>query len=373
MSSILFTTWDGGGNVPPALAIAAELRDRGHDLRFLGHAVQRDAISAAGFRFDTFETAAPFSSAAGNPPEVVAATFGDQAMGADLVTYVEHHPTDLVVIDCLLIGAQHAAMEVGLPYVSLEHLFDGFLRTGWLATMGMAPPVQVLEPERCWDAAAMCLVASLAELDTAAPARAANLRYSGPAVTGAPCTGGESGVLVSLSTYNFPGQTPAMQNILDALATIDTRVIVTTGPAIDPAELSIPANAEVHTYVPHAELMPQASLVVGHGGHATTMLALAHDLPVAVMPMHPMLDQPMVGQALEDAGAGRLLTKEAGPDMLRPILAELLAAGPHRDVAARLGSAIRAARGAATGADLIESLLSAAAPATARAAAADLL
>lgn len=365
MSSILFTTWDGGGNVPPALAIAAELRDRGHDVRFLGHAVQRDAITAAGLPFEAFETAAPFSSVAGNPPEVVAATFGDQAMGADVVADAERHPTDLVVIDCLLIGAQRAAMEAGLPYVSLEHLFDGFLRTAWLATMGMAPPIQVLEPERCWDAAALTLVAGLAELDTVPVARPDNVRYGGPAVTGSPRTGGGSGVLVSLSTYNFPGQTPAMQNILDALATIDTQVIVTTGPAIDPAELQIPANAEVHRYVPHAELMPRVSLVVGHGGHATTMLALAHDLPVAVMPMHPMLDQPMVGQALEDAGAGRLLSKDAGPDELRPILAEMLEAGPHHAVAAHLGAAIRAARGAETCADVVEQLIPRPAPATA--------
>jgi UDP:flavonoid glycosyltransferase YjiC (YdhE family) len=256
-------------------------------------------------------------------------------------------------------------MQAGLRYVTLEHLYDGFLRTTWLATMGMAPPVQVLEPERCWDAAAMSLVASFAELDTAPRSRARNVRYSGPAVTGSPRTGAESGVLVSLSTYNFPGQTPAMQNILDALATIDTRVVVTTGPAIDPAELRAPANAEMHRYVPHAELMPQVSLVVGHGGHATTMAALAHDLPVAVMPMHPMLDQPMVGQALEAAGAGRLLDKEAGPDELRPILSELLETGPHQAVAARLGAAIRGARGATTGADLVEGLLPQMSPATA--------
>jgi hypothetical protein len=29
MASILFVTWDGGGNLPPALGIAAELRERG--------------------------------------------------------------------------------------------------------------------------------------------------------------------------------------------------------------------------------------------------------------------------------------------------------------------------------------------------------
>ena len=78
-----------------------------------------------------------------------------------------------------------------------------------------------------------------------------------------------------------------------------------------------------------------------------------------------MLDQPMVGQALEAAGAGRLLSKEAGPDDLRPILAELLETGPHHAVAAQLGAAIRGARGAETGADLVEGLLPQKTPATA--------
>ena len=30
MADILFVTWDGGGNVPPALGIAGELVSRGH-------------------------------------------------------------------------------------------------------------------------------------------------------------------------------------------------------------------------------------------------------------------------------------------------------------------------------------------------------
>ncbi|UYP20137.1 hypothetical protein OED52_06230 [Rhodococcus sp. Z13] len=44
---------------------------------------------------------------------------------------------------------------------------------------------------------------------------------------------------------------------------------MTTGPAIDPAGLRVPANATVHRYVPHNELVPECSAVVGHGGHAT--------------------------------------------------------------------------------------------------------
>ncbi|GIG63405.1 hypothetical protein Lfu02_77770 [Longispora fulva] len=358
MADILFATWDGGGNVPPALGLAARLGDRGHRVRFLGHDVQRAAITAAGFEFTAYQKALPFSSASSNPPEVVAATFGDRGMGEDVVTEARSRPTDLVIIDCLLIGALHAANQAGLRYVTLEHLFDGFLRTGWLNGMALAEPIRILEPARCWNSAAMTLVASLAELDPGAAVRQpANLHYTGPMVTGSPRSTTDSAVLVSLSTYNFPGQTLAMQNILDALAPLDTRIVVTTGPVIDGAKLQVPRNAVVHRFVPHRELMPHVSLVVGHGGHATTMQALAHDLPVAVMPMHPLLDQPMVGEAVEAAGAGRLLRKEATPDELRPILAELNQDGPHRTAAARLGAAIRAAHGADTGAELLDELI----------------
>ncbi|MEO6472604.1 MAG: glycosyltransferase [Aeromicrobium sp.] len=359
MADILFVTWDGGGNVPPALGIADALQSRGHRLRFLGHAVQRDAITGAGFEFSSYEKAKPFSSANSNPPEVVAAMFGDQVMGEDLLAHVKNRPADVVVIDCLLIGVLHAAKEAGLLYVTLEHLFDGFLRTAWVGGMGMAEPIRVLDPSSCWDSAAMTLVASLAELDPgSAVPHAENVRYTGPVVTGSIKSTDESAVLVSLSTYNFPGQTPAMQNILDALASLDTHVVVTTGPVIDAGELRLPANAEVHRFVPHAELMPRVALVIGHGGHATTMQALAHDLPLGIMPMHPLLDQLMVGQAIERVGAGRLLSKDASPEELRPLFAELIADGSHRVVAARLGASIRESHGAETGAELVEGLLS---------------
>ena len=49
MAEIVVVTWDGGGNVPPAFAIAAELAARGHGIRVLGHRSQREAIEAAGF------------------------------------------------------------------------------------------------------------------------------------------------------------------------------------------------------------------------------------------------------------------------------------------------------------------------------------
>ena len=41
MSRIRFVTWDGGGNLGPALAIARELARRGPRAAFLGHDTPR--------------------------------------------------------------------------------------------------------------------------------------------------------------------------------------------------------------------------------------------------------------------------------------------------------------------------------------------
>ena len=166
----------------------------------------------------------------------------------------------------------------------------------------------------------------------------------------------EPHVLVSLSTYNFPGQTESMQQILDAVDGLPARVVVTTGRSSTLPRLRVPATAELFEYVDHDLLMPDATLVIGHGGHATTMRALAHDLPLLVMPQHPMLDQTMVGEVVQKAGAGRLLPQQAAAADIRPVVEELLADGPHRAAAARLGAAIRAVPGATKGADALESV-----------------
>ena len=101
--------------------------------------------------------------------------------------------------------------------------------------------------------------------------------------------------------------------------------------------------------------MPEVDLVVGHG-HATTMRALAHDLPLVVMPMHPLLDQPMVGAAVARAGAGEVVRKKAKPEHLRRVVARLLATGPHRQAAADLGAEIRRLDGTRSAADLVDAL-----------------
>ncbi|MFL6061561.1 MAG: glycosyltransferase [Marmoricola sp.] len=354
MSTLLFVTWDGGGNVPPLLGIAAEVQRRGHTVHVLGHAAQRDTVTAAGLPFTAYATAPPFTSARNNPPWTLAATWGGAALGRDVLAAASELGADLVVVDCLLPAAMQALRRGGIRYAVVEHLFDGFLTRLRKGPLGAMVRLHGVRWSEALEGAEARLVASVPRLDPGAGAATpANLAWTGPVVTGSPAAPEEPTILVSLSTYAYSGLRQSLQRVLDACAEQQAKVVVTTGPHVDPAELRLPANAEAHRWVPHAELMPRVSMVVGHGGHSTTMLALTHDLPLLVLPMHPLVDQPMVGAAVEAAGAGRRMAKKSSPKALGPVIAELLGDGPHRAAAARLGAEIRAMDGTAAGAEAV--------------------
>lgn len=361
MADFLFVTWDGGGNVPPALGIADELARRGHRTRFLGHQAQRDSLSAAGHEFRAYAEAADFvGSEPASLPRLVR-LFNDTGMGRDLLAEVARRPADLVVIDALLLGVLDAAADHRMRYATLQHLFDAYQRGGWLnGPVGLWGRLRGLRPRARWDGAALALSATLPDLDPGSSAAAPdNLRFTGPVLTPPDRTASftDAMVLVSLSTFHYPDMRSVLQRVVDATDGLGARVVVTTGPAVDPAAIRAHPRVEVHRYVPHDELMPAASLVVSHGGHGTAMRALAHDLPLLVMPLHPLLDHPMVGRVVERAGAGRTVRRSAAPERLRPVLADLLQDGPHRRAAARIGARIRSADGAVTAARLLEELL----------------
>ncbi len=361
MADLLFVTWDGGGNVPPAVGIADELSSRGHTIRFLGHASQAATLRSAGHGFTAYAEAADF---VGRQPASAARLirlFSDTGMGRDLLDEVRRRPVDLVVIDALLLGALDAAARAGLRYVPLQHLFDGYQRGSWLhGPVGSWGRLRGLRPVTRWNQATLALAATLPGLDPGSIGTPpANLRFVGPVVEAPrrPTGFGEPTVLVSLSTFHYPAMARVLQNIVDATAVLDARVVVTTGPVLDPAGLRAHPRAEVHRYVPHGELMPDVTLVVGHGGHSTAMRALAHDLPLLLLPLDPLLDQPMVGKAVQAAGAGRVLRRNASVGSIADSLRELVPDGPHRRAAARLGARIRAGQGAARAADELEKLL----------------
>lgn len=356
MSEILFVTWDGGGNVPPAVGIAQELAARGHSVRFLGHPAQAERFSRDDLAFTTYRTALPFTSRTPSSLNTLLKVFGDRAMGRDVLADLAARPADTVVVDCLLFGVMDALRTAGRSYVVLEHSFDGYFRRAARGPLGLALRLRGFRALDLIDAGTPVLATTLAELDRGHGA----VEHTGPVVQlpehPDPAPASPPAVLVSLSTFAFPGLARTWQRVLDAVDGLPVRVIATTGPAVDPAALRVPAHVELHPWLPHAEVLPQVSLVVGHGGHATTMVALAHDLPLVILPVDGKTDQPFVGQVVEAAGAGRALGRRASPARIRAAIEELLVDGPHREAAARLGAAIRETPGAVRGADVVESL-----------------
>ena len=361
MTDPLFITWDGGGNLPPALGIAAELARRGGSARFLGHASQRAAVESAGFPFEAirsgdYDSAAPRGTVSG----VAALTgiFADRTIGAQAVEAVRRDGADVVVVDCLLGGAAEVVRASGVPVVSLVHSLLGYFERNargpiggivWLRGARMTTPLEEMP----------AIVAARQDFESSRRLPA-NARHVGVVWRGTPelahAAGARPRVLVSLSTTRFPGQQRALQAIVDALGGLDVDAVVTTGPSIDPASLRAPANVDVRSSGDHTALLSTASLLIGHGGHGTTMRALAAGVPVLVLPMHPLMDQPEIGRAVERLGAGRMLPKSSSVERIRSAVAELLASDGARSSARDIGASIREADGAIAAADLIEAV-----------------
>jgi UDP:flavonoid glycosyltransferase YjiC (YdhE family) len=68
----------------------------------------------------------------------------------------------------------------------------------------------------------------------------------------------------------------------------------------------------VERWVPQAEALAQASLVVCHGGSGTVLGALAANVPLVILPL--FADQFANARALADTGAAAVVV---GPDELR--------------------------------------------------------
>ena len=91
-------------------------------------------------------------------------------------------------------------------------------------------------------------------------------------------------VYVTLGTLDndAPG---VLEAVVDGLRDERMNVIVTVGPTRDPDELGTqPPNVRVERYVPQSLLLPHCDAVVAHGGSGTTLAALAHGLPMVLLP-----------------------------------------------------------------------------------------
>jgi MGT family glycosyltransferase len=343
----LFVLWDGGGNVPPQLAIARGLTKRGHRVFVLGPASVRRSVEDAGAVFKPYRFASEHDSRSPErdlikdweprTPLGVAARIRDRVLfgpsslfAKDTLAVMEGESIDTVVADFVLFGAYLAAERAGVPLVSLVHSIYPFPATGLPAFgMGLLPAdsgiarlrdrvlnqvtMRVYEAGRkqlneartslglnplrsvfdLLDIPKRLLVLSSAAFDYPA-ILPANVRYIGaPRYESPEASNWQSPwpasdqrplVLVSLST-TYQDQSDLLRRLVAAVSELPVKALVTVGPALDIEQFPSTANVSVQRFVPHSLVLPSASLVVTHAGHGTVMAALLHGVPLLCTPL----------------------------------------------------------------------------------------
>jgi UDP:flavonoid glycosyltransferase YjiC (YdhE family) len=89
-------------------------------------------------------------------------------------------------------------------------------------------------------------------------------------------------VLAAFST-TFQNHAAVLQAIIDATASLPLRLLVTLGD-LSAAELQPADNTVLVSSAPHDAVMPEAKLVITHGGHGTVMRALRYHRPMLILP-----------------------------------------------------------------------------------------
>lgn len=330
---ILFVTPQAGGNVPPTLAIAERLLTDGHDVRVIGHPALESVFTGVGVAFRCFTHARPWSPISNRPG--LRSMLGwlslasDRGIETDVRDELARAPADVVVVDCMIPVALRAARRSGARVVLLMHAFSKYWIDGWAHASPLGAWLRLTRTHPAAHPADLGIVLTAPELDPVDRSRipAARVVQTGPIVpevTTDLSTHAASPALVSFSTISYPGQRAALQRTLDALASQPVTAIATVAPSLAPESLRVPANVDMRGLVPHTQLFPSVRLLIGHGGHGTTMAAIAHGIPALVIAMSRLADQPLVGAAVERAGVGMSLARDASVAEITRTLAAML-------------------------------------------------
>lgn len=402
--SFLLATFEGGGAVAPFVTLARQLIARGHDVRIMSDACNRGEVEAAGAEFvswnaapsrpargreyeflDDWNVATAFEGFCLAVEKMVVGRAEDFA--ADIRAELKRRPASLAVINDMILGAMMGCeaegqrfvvmscnvcaypiipgippMGPGLPPATSDEerrqhaeiaagamsVFDSYLDRYNLqrARAGLAPL------ERLTDqlyAAEKFILATCETFDFAPETLPDFIAYGGPLLDdngwSRPWTNPfpeddtRPLVLVSFST-TFQNQASLLQKVMDALAPLPVRAVVTLGGIIREDEVRPAPNTAVVHSAPHNLLMKQASLVVTHGGHGTVMKALMHALPMLIIPQGR--DQNDSAIRVTWRGAGLSLDPQAGTGAIRDALRRLLSEPGFAEAAASLAGRMTA-------------------------------
>jgi UDP:flavonoid glycosyltransferase YjiC (YdhE family) len=385
------------GHAFPAIALARELRGRGHEVLVETWEQWREAVEGEGLGFTGAQEYSVF------PPPGPATPDGQTAAAAAraLARLMEGFRPNLVVSDILTQAPILAAEVAGVPHATLiPHVYPvqepgmplyslGFRaprtavgRAGWRAVMpilnsglrrgrdelnetrarlGLAP----LERFHGGISELLAIVATFPQLEYPRewPAHA---RVTGPLFFELPAEDSEVPegdgplVVVAPSTSQDP-ECELLRAALDALADEPVRVLATTNRHRPLRRISVPANADLVPWLRYSQAFPLADAVICHGGHGTVARAVAAGAPLLVCPT--VGDMAENGARVAWSGAGltlprRLLSRRG----IRLAVRQLLGEDRYRTRAEEMAAWAAENDGAKRAAELVEEAVRSAAP-----------
>jgi UDP:flavonoid glycosyltransferase YjiC (YdhE family) len=383
MARLLMVTWNGGGNTSPLFELAREVRGRGHEVSFCG-----TELAEPGSGYASLEARCSDRGFAFQPLPGSTARFARDPQGERIVTGVmasEEHAADLeevgldgcdlVVVDALMFGAVAALEEHEVPaaifvpgapgaFAGQGLPFEGFVlgsvnrtrRALGLGQLGRLGDAWTRLPAFC---------ESIPELDPHHDQFASSVRYVGPIFEAQSASGWTPPwaddddrplVLVSFTTNPAWDQTSRIERTVTALSDGAYRVLITASLA-DISSNDLPEHVALEQQVPHAEVLPFAAAAIGHAGHGTIAMPLAHGVPVVSLPNPTAADQPPLARRVQELGAGIALDGEnATPGEIRAAIDAVVTDPGYQASARQIADTISKGYSVSAAADLVERL-----------------
>ena len=361
---ILVTTTRGAGHIGPLLPFARALLRANHDVLFAVVAPGAPLVESAGFDVWPLPAApeevrnAMFSRVSGlSREEADVLVVRDLFAGLDARTalpgvqaVIASWQPDVVLYDSVELAAPLAAEAAGVPAVRMA-VMGGAAEAFVIETA--APVIDELRTglglladrraDRLRGLPAFTLMPAALE-DPEAPGFGHEHRFrEEPAGAPRPVPDHWEGDESPLVYMTFGSSVPQngfypdfYRAAIDAVAGLPARVLVTIGKHADPAALGeLPANVHVAGWIPQADILEHAAVMVCHGGSGTVTGGLAAGVPMAVLPL--FADMHHNAERVDAVGAGIAIE---GPHEITAAVQNLLAEPSYRDTARRIAAEI---------------------------------
>lgn len=377
---VLFTFVGGNGHFEPLVPVARAAAAAGHTVAFASGQSMVSTVEAAGFTVfgigpdgdHTHPRLPLLAVGAEREDRSLREYFARNAAGiraTGILSLCAEWQPDLIVRDEVDFGGAIAAERLGLPHATVLVIATGsFVRQEVVGrALNELRAEHGLPPDPDLAMLSRYLVLSPfppSYRDPAFPfpptAHSFRLPMADrapddvPAWTAAP--DGAPTVYFTLGTVFNTESGDLFERVLAGLRTLPINLIVTVGRHIDPAEFGPqPANVQIERYIPQASLLPHCSLVVSHAGSGSVLGALAHGLPMVLLPMGA--DQPLNAARCAALGVAQVLDAVAAtPATVREAVSSVLDGPTYRHAAERLRDEIAALPPPARAVTLLEQL-----------------